>query len=57
MKKLHTWKYKKLTNGTRPYKRIRIKFWLWGFGFAYETKKSLGGFALNSRYFKEPEKK
>jgi hypothetical protein len=20
--------------------------WLWGFGFTYETKKSLGGFAI-----------
>ena len=43
---VHTFKYKKLTNGTRKYSPIRIKFWLWGFGATYETKKSLGGFAI-----------
>jgi hypothetical protein len=42
----HTFKYKKLTNGTRRYSPIRIKLWLWGFGFTYETKKSLGGFVI-----------
>jgi hypothetical protein len=43
---VHTFKYNKLTNGTRKYSPIRIKFWLWGFGATYETKKSLGGFAI-----------
>ena len=47
--RLHTYKYKKLVNGTLPYKNIRMKFWLWGFGMTIETKKRLCGFALNSR--------
>ena len=55
--KLHTYKYKKLTNGTRPYKNVSFKFWLWGFGISYETKKSLGGFAVNSRDLRDIKKK
>ena len=43
---VHTFKYNKLTKGTRKYSPVRVKFWLWGFGFTYETKKSLGGFAI-----------
>ena len=44
--KLHSWKYKKLINGTRKHKLITVKAWLWGFGMSYETKKTLGGFAI-----------
>jgi hypothetical protein len=47
--KLHSWKYKKLINGTRKHKLITVKAWLWGFGMSYETKKSLGGFTVNGR--------
>ena len=46
--RLHTYKYKKLSNGTLPYSPIHIKFWLWGFSMSIETRKSLRGFALNS---------
>lgn len=54
-KHIHTYKYRKLSNGLKPYKPIRMKFWLWGFGLAYETKKYLGGFAINSKKFKPKE--
>ena len=54
---LHSYNYKKLINGTRPYKNIRLKFWLWGFGFTYESKTRLMGFALNSRDIRDIKKK
>jgi hypothetical protein len=54
---VHTYNYKKLINGTRPYKNIRLKFWLWGFGFTYESKTKLMGFALNSRDIRDIKKK
>jgi len=43
---VHTFKYNKLTNGTRKHRLITVKFWLWGFGATYETKRSIGGFAI-----------
>lgn len=52
MKHIHKYRYVKLSNGRKHYKPIRLKFWLWGFGVAYETKKTLGGFAINSKAFK-----
>jgi hypothetical protein len=55
--KLHTYKYKKLINGARPYKTFRFKCWLWGFGFAYESKTRLMGFAVNSRDIRDIKKK
>jgi hypothetical protein len=54
---LHSYRYKKLINGTRKHKLITIRFWLWGFGVSYETKKSLGGFAVNSKDIRDIEKK
>ena len=51
-KHLHTFRYKKATNGLKPYKPIRMKFWLWGFGVTYESKTVLKGFAINSKTFK-----
>lgn len=50
-KLIHTYHYKKLINGTRPYKNIRFRFWLWGFGVAFESKTVLKGFAINSRAY------
>ena len=48
VKRFHTFHYKKLSNGTFPYKPIQIKFWLWGFGMCVETKKRIWGVAINS---------
>jgi hypothetical protein len=46
---VHTFKYNKLTNGTRKHKLITFRIWAWGFGITYETKKSIGGFAIADR--------
>ena len=46
---IHTFKYNKLTNGTRKHKLITFRIWAWGFGATYETKKSIGGFAIADR--------
>jgi len=46
MKHIKTFRYKKLINGTRKYKPFTLKVWLFGIAFTYETKKSIGGFAL-----------
>ena len=46
-KHIHTFKYKKLTPGTRKHKPFVLKVWLWGIAFSYQTKKSIGGFALS----------
>lgn len=48
-KRIHTFNYVKLSNGNRPYRLIRMKVWLWGFGVTIETKKILKGLVLNSR--------
>jgi len=45
-KHIHTFKYKKLTQGTRKYKPFIFKVWLWGFAYTYETKKYIGGFVM-----------
>jgi hypothetical protein len=45
-KHINTFKYKKLTPGTRKYSPLRIKVWLWGFAYTYETRKKLGGFVI-----------
>jgi hypothetical protein len=54
-KYIHTFSYRKIINGFKPYKPIRMKFWLWGFGVSLETKKYIGGFAINSKKFKPKE--
>lgn len=54
--KLHSWKYKKLINGTRRHKFINVRVWRWGFGFSYETKKTLGGFTVNGRDMRDINK-
>ena len=46
---IHKYKYRVLSRGTKPYPLINIKFWKWGFGIGYNTKKWIGGFAINSR--------
>ena len=55
--RIHSFNYNKVINGTRPYKRIRLRFWLWGFGFTYESKTRLMGFAINSRVYPHIDKK
>ena len=46
-KHIYTYKYNKLINGTRKHKPFILKIWTWGIAFSYETKKSLGGFAIS----------
>jgi hypothetical protein len=48
---IYTYHYKKLTERQRAYKPVRIKFWLWGFGVAFESKTTLKGFAINTRAY------
>ena len=45
-KHIHTFKFRKLTQGTRKNKLFMFKFWLWGFAYTYETRKSIGGFVM-----------
>lgn len=46
MKHINTFKYNKLTEGTRKYSPFMFKFWLWGFAYTYETRKKIGGFVI-----------
>jgi hypothetical protein len=46
-KHIHTYKYKKLSQGTLKRKPLIVKVWLWGIYISYNTKKSIGGFALS----------
>ncbi len=48
-KHLHTFRYNKVVDGKQRHRLITLRIWRWGFGMSYETKKSLGGFALNSK--------
>jgi len=48
-KRIHKYKYRVLSRGNVLRPLISIKFWKWGFGVGYNTKKWIGGFALNSK--------
>jgi hypothetical protein len=49
MKRIHTYKYKLISKGPIKQSPIKIRFWLWGFAFNYQTNKHIGGFSLNSK--------
>lgn len=52
---IHKYKYRVLSRGTKAYPLIHIKFWKWGFGVGYNTKKWIGGIAINSRKMDTPK--